>query len=70
LELKLKMYKNSSDEYTFFEFRKDSLDFAKEAILGNTKAGVTTPEIYTQDLKKFLSTSQQHLKEVAQRLGE
>ena len=57
LDLVLAKYKNSPDEYAFFEFRKESLSFTKETIEGNIEAGVTTPESYTQDLKQFLALS-------------
>ena len=46
LDLLLKKYKNSPDEYSFFEFRKESLSFTKETIEGNIQAGVTTPDSY------------------------
>ena len=57
LGLMLQKYKNSPDDFSFFEFRKDSLTFAKETIQCNLQAGVTTPEIYTQVLRQFLATS-------------
>jgi len=46
LDFLLKKYKNSPDEYSFFEFRKESLSFTKETIEGNIQAGVTTPDSY------------------------
>jgi len=62
-------YKSSPDEYAFFEFRKESLQFQKETIETNIQTGVTTPESYTADLKKFLQATKSLMMDAAQKLG-
>ena len=69
LDLLLQKYKNSPDEYDFFEFRKESLTFAKETIETNIQTGVTTPESYVEDLKSFLAATKILMMDAAQSLG-
>ena len=69
LTLLMEMYRNSPDELAFFEFRKESLDFAKESIEGDIGAGVITPESYTDNIKSFLAATKRLHQEAQSSLG-
>ena len=69
LDLLLQKHRNSPDDYAFFEFRKESLQFQKETIETNISTGVTTPESYAADLKQYMSDVKALLRDAVNSLG-
>lgn len=65
----MEKFKNSPDDYEFYEMRVDSLKFTKDSIEGNIAAGVTSPESYVADLNQFLADSKQNYNEALKALG-
>ena len=53
-EGQIKKYQNSEDEQSFFNFKKENLDFAKDTLQTNFETGILTPVKYLSDIKEYL----------------
>ena len=69
LDALIAKYRNSPDEAEFFTFRKESLSFAKSSIESNIQNGITSPESYLADVKRFLGETKALMMEAAKALG-
>ena len=50
----MQKYKNSQNEFDFFESKLDTLEYAKEDIMGQMQAGMLTEKKYLVKLEKSL----------------
>ena len=53
-EGQIKQYQNSEDELSFFNFKKENLDFAKDTLQTNFETGILTPVKYLSEIKEYL----------------
>ena len=53
-EGQIKKYQNSEDELSFFNFKKENLDFARDTLQTNFETGILTPVKYLSDIKEYL----------------
>ena len=65
----IQQYQNSPDELDFFNFKKETLEFAQQTLQTNFETGILTPQKYLEDIKAYLQTQKQLLKQCTEENG-
>jgi hypothetical protein len=68
-KIMMQKYKNSQNEFDFFESKLDTLEYAKEDLAGQMSAGVLTEKKYLVKLEKSLRETKALAQQAASSLG-